>query len=225
MPPYQQSPLSPVQQLLPNVPGYAFGTKPTGPNLKFIIDHVSVAANVVTLTGTVVEGNIPAIGDLIFVSATSQNAGALNTSAGIAISAVSITSTTGKGTISYPVTTGNLSITADTGYATSIPVDIGESLTNSTSQAFAVPEVGAGKDANGITITWSTAYPSAPGAVSMALQASETNIDAQYATLDTSTAVGGETRTITLTRYRFLRVKASGVSGGSSPTSVVKINI
>jgi hypothetical protein len=42
--------------------------------------------------------------------------------------------------------------------------------------------------------------------------------DAQYATLDTSTATGGEARTVTGVCGNFLRAKVIAISGGSGVT-------
>jgi hypothetical protein len=83
-----------VQSLIPGVPAYSAGSKASGPNTRFVVTQVSVATNVVTLTGSLVEGNIPVVGDLIYVYATTKNAGGLNTTTGIAISAVSIAAAT-----------------------------------------------------------------------------------------------------------------------------------
>lgn len=226
MPPYNAVPgnNTPVLQLLPNVLGYAFGSHNVNSStVKMIVTSVAIASNVATIGVNVRQGNIPAVGALITVTGTTTDSGAANVN-NIALTAVNIVASTGIGTVSYAATGANQGTTPDAGVA-HVPVpEVGEALVNQSSQAFAVPQSG-GQSQNGITVTWRTRYPSAPGAVTMALQAAEVNEDSQFSTLDTSTSTSGETRSITLTRLMFLRVNASGVSGGSSPTAVVTIAI
>jgi hypothetical protein len=227
VPPYNATPgnNTPVTELLPNVLGYAFGSHDnTRPTRRGTVNSVAIASNVATIGVVLLEGYIPKIGDLITVVNTASDGGAANV-VNVALTAVNISTTTGAGTLSYAATGTNQTTTPDSGMFY-IPVpEVGETLANGSSQAFAVPEAGSGHDDNGLTITWRTYYPSAPGAVTMALQASEVDQDSQYSTLDTSTNTGGETRVITLTRFRFLRVNASGVSGGTFPTVVATIAI
>ena len=59
------------------------------------------------------------------------------------------------------------------------------------SQQFALPSY-AGFPENGRTIRWQTIYGTAPSAVSIVLQTAMSDSDAQYATIDTSAATGGE---------------------------------
>jgi hypothetical protein len=178
---------------------------------------------VATIAVQLLEGYIPKVGDLITVVGTTTDSGAANVT-NVALTAVSISTVTGIGTLSYAATGTNQTTTPDSGMFY-IPVpEVGEALVNGSSQAFAIPESGSGHDMNGLTITWRTSYPTAPSAVTMNLQAAEVDQDSQYSTLDTSTNVTGETRVITLTRFRFLRVNASGVTG-TSPLAVVTLGI
>src|SRR5277367_4668245 len=85
------------------------------------------------------------------------------------------------------------------------------------SQQFALPSY-SGTPNNARTISWQTAYASAPSAVSVALQAALQDVDADYATLDTSTAMAGETRSVSGVRANFLRVKVTSITGGSGVT-------
>ena len=82
------------------------------------------------------------------------------------------------------------------------------------SQQFALPSY-AGMPNNGRTVAWQTIYSSSPSAVSVTLQAAMNDIDAQYSTIDTSTATAGETRTVTNVRGNFVRAKVSSITGGS----------
>ena len=85
------------------------------------------------------------------------------------------------------------------------------------SQQYALPSY-AGMPNNGRTVTWQTIYGSAPSAISVALQTAMNDVDAQYATVDTSTATAGETRVVTNVRANFIRAKISSITGGSGIT-------
>jgi len=85
------------------------------------------------------------------------------------------------------------------------------------SQQFALPSY-AGFPENGRTVRWQTIFGTSPSAVSIVLQTAMTDADAQYTTIDTSTAAGGEARTITGVRGNFIRAKVSSITGGSGVT-------
>lgn len=215
--------------LVVGVPAYSAGSLRPGPTARFKITQSAVAANVVTLTGAIVEGNIPTVGDLIYVHGTTRGAGALNTSVGIAITGVTINATTGIGTITYPVTTGNLGTLADPGDASIVPGETAEaSVPNQSYTAFALPH-----DTNNRSISISVAYPSAPGAIKFSLQAAIRNVDAEYVeiikdetaagTYSDSGAPGSQSNQLWPGAWNFVRYKDTGSSGGSSPTVIAKI--
>jgi hypothetical protein len=85
------------------------------------------------------------------------------------------------------------------------------------SQQFALPSY-AGFPENGRTIRWQTVFGSAPSAISVVLQTAMTDSDAQYTTIDTSTATAGEARSVTGVRANFVRAKVSSITGGSGIT-------
>lgn len=85
------------------------------------------------------------------------------------------------------------------------------------SQQFAMPAF-AGFPDNGRTVRWQTAFGTAPSAVNIVLQTAMADSDAQYATVDTSTLVAGEARTVTGVRGKFIRAKVSSITGGSAIT-------
>jgi hypothetical protein len=82
------------------------------------------------------------------------------------------------------------------------------------SQQFALPSY-AGFPENGRTIRWQTIFGGAPTAVNVALQTAMADAEAQYTTIDTSTATAGEARTVTNVRANFVRAKVSSITGGS----------
>ena len=54
--------------------------------------------------------------------------------------------------------------------------------------------------------------------MSIVLQSSLVDSDAQYSTIDTSSATSGEARTVSGVRGNFLRAKVSSITGGSGVT-------
>ncbi|HKV27444.1 MAG TPA: hypothetical protein VJN90_04115 [Candidatus Acidoferrales bacterium] len=85
------------------------------------------------------------------------------------------------------------------------------------SQQLALPSY-SGFPENGRTIRWQTIFGSAPTSVSVVLQTAMIDADAQYTTVDTSTATTGEARTIAGVRGNFIRAKVSAITGGSGVT-------
>jgi hypothetical protein len=104
------------------------------------------------------------------------------------------------------------------------PGDVGFSFSNEapaggTSGAqFALPQP-AGFPEQGRTVRWQTIFGTAPTSISLSLQSAMADVDAEYTTLDTSTATAGEARTVTGVRAKFLRIKCNSASGGSGYTA------
>ena len=86
-----------------------------------------------------------------------------------------------------------------------------------SSQQFAL-QSHAGFPENGRTVRWQTVFGTSPTSVNIVLQTAMSDSDAQYSTIDTSSATGGEARTVTGVRGNFLRAKVSAISGGSGVT-------
>jgi hypothetical protein len=187
------------------------------------ITNLALTSNVATATVLVREGNIPAIGSLISITGTAAASGAFNVT-NIALTGVSINSLTGIGTVTFALTHADVVSIADSGQGY-VPVpEVGESLTNQTCLQFGLPEV-SGENTNARSITWTTAFTGSPSTVTVDLYGAMDDVDAQYGKLDTSTSNSGETRIIANVNFRFLRAKISNVSGGSSPTGIVKFLI
>jgi hypothetical protein len=72
------------------------------------------------------------------------------------------------------------------------------------------------------TIAWQTSFASAPAAVAVWLQVADVDADANYATVDSSTATAGERRAVS-TRAKFLRVTLNAQSGGGAITATVSL--
>lgn len=66
-------------------------------------------------------------------------------------------------------------------------------------------------------LSWQIVFGVAPSVASLILQGSINDVDAEYQTVDTSTSIAGETRTIN-SNMRFFRVLASALTGTTSAT-------
>jgi len=224
MPPYNATPgvgNNPVGLLQPGVPAYAFGSKNTNrPTVRMIISALSVSSNVVTLYVNLVEGFIPAIGDLITVVNTATDSGAANVS-NIALASVVIDPLTGLGHVTYAATAGNQAKTPDAGTAYVAVPEIAEACVVAKSQAFAIQNT-IGK---GYGISWSYECPSAPGAIAIQLEGAINDNDAEYSIIGTSqTGTGGVQIAATVPELvNFVRLNTTAASGGTSPTIIGKI--
>lgn len=105
------------------------------------------------------------------------------------------------------------------------PGDVGFSFNNEAfpggAQAgsqFAISSF-AGQPDTGATVRWQTIFGGAPTAVNMVLQAAMADVDAEYQTVDTTTVVGGEARTVAGVQAKFLRIKFVSSTGGSGLTA------
>jgi hypothetical protein len=105
------------------------------------------------------------------------------------------------------------------------PGDVGYSFNNETfpgsAQAgsqFALSSFAGQPDA-GTAVRWQTLFGSAPSAVSIVLQGAMADVDAEYQTLDTTVATGGEARTVSAVQAKFLRIKFMSSTGGSGLTA------
>jgi hypothetical protein len=68
-------------------------------------------------------------------------------------------------------------------------------------------------------VRWQTIFGTAPTAVNLILQGAMADIDAEYQTIDTSTAPAGEARTVSGVQAKFLRIKFVSSTGGSGLTA------
>lgn len=225
MPSYDGSPNAITQMLIPGRPAYALGSLPNQPPCRMLITSDSVSSNVVTLTVAIKEGFIPAIGDKIYTYATTNSSGNLNQTTGIAIASVSITASTGVGTITFPLTVANQGNTADVGYAISVPAEIVETPSPSgayKSAAFAVQNT----IGRGYGLSWAYTCPSAPGSLSIQLEGAISNQDSEFTIIGsaaTTTTGYNETFAQLPNLVNFVRLHITTFSGGSSPTIIGKI--
>ena len=223
MPSYDVSPFAaPPAVITEGRPAYLFGSldDKSAPT-QFQITNVALASNVATITGTIIAGNTPAVGDLISVRHTASGSGEFNVT-NIALTAVSITASTGQGTLSYALTGSNLSTTADNGLAIIPRSEAGETLANGASVPITLPYQDP-TTTGSRTVKAVVTFPSAPTSVTVKLQSALVNQDAQF--FDLSTVVNatnaGNFVVVTIDNGKFYRFNVSGLSG--SGTIIAKL--
>jgi hypothetical protein len=237
MPVWSNNPSSIIPMLTPGVPGYSAGSKNQNlPDARLKVSTSQVTSNVVTLGVKVVEGYIPAVGSTAYVSGTSRDSGNLNKPNGVALTAVTIDSVTGIGTISYAATAADLVTGADFGDAVVTIPEVAETLVpNQAYQAFAIQKP-VPRLAPEASITLNVKFPSAPASASWQVQGAINNVDAEYVDIFAGTAAGtfsdsgapaGLSSTVQFWpgTFRFIRFKDTGSSGGTSPTVIAKFSI
>ncbi|HEY2819434.1 MAG TPA: hypothetical protein VGJ06_00225 [Candidatus Acidoferrum sp.] len=105
---------------------------------------------------------------------------------------------------------------------------------NTAGSQFALPSY-TGISDGGTAVRWQTIFGTAPSAVSIVLQAAMNDVDAEYQTIDTTTAVAGEGRSIPnnasgtvapstgTVQAKFLRIKVVSSTGGSGLTAKILV--
>lgn len=110
-----------------------------------------------------------------------------------------------------------------------MPGDVGFSFNNETFPAansagsqFAIPNY-AGQPDTGTAVRWQTLFGTAPTAVNMVLQGAMADVDAEYQTIDTTTATAGEARSVASVQAKFLRIKFVSSTGGAGLTAKLMV--
>lgn len=109
------------------------------------------------------------------------------------------------------------------------PGDVGFSFNNeafpggaTAGSQFAIPSY-AGQPDVGTAVRWQTVFGTAPTAVNIVLQAAMADIDAEYQTIDTTTATAGEGRTVPSVQAKFLRLRFVSSTGGTGLTAKILV--
>lgn len=233
MPAYVNSPFKTVKMLVAGHPEYLIGAWSDDVALgRGWITSVTGNGTTTTITVQLLEGNIPNVGDFISVLA----AGAAYAVTHVAISAVSITQSTGAGTISYA---SSYNGTGAGGSFQVLPAETAETIASAGSLSYAStipvtpqfndPEVNIGRTVvvvfNVVTNSLATDFPS------YNLQEALRDEDSDYVNINStadftlSSGITGVTaKTYTLQGGRFYRLKGTLSAGGSgAATAVVKI--
>ena len=162
-------------------------------NAKGYVTQTALAANVASVSVSINEGPAPKVGDLITIWGTSLQTGLFNVTRAV-ITAVAITGSTGKGTLSFALTGTNQSATADPGAFLCEPGESAETLTNSSfSQAVLVQ---APEGDSQFTLPVAVSFPTLPTAATVSLQAAIRDIAAEYTTLQAVATVSASAQTV-----------------------------
>lgn len=110
-----------------------------------------------------------------------------------------------------------------------MPGDVGFSFNNeafpgsaTAGSQFAIPSY-AGQPDTGTAVRWQTIFGTTPTVLNMVLQGAMADIDAEYQTIDTTTATTGEARTVTGVQAKFLRIKFVSATGGAGLTAKLMV--
>jgi hypothetical protein len=87
---------------------------------------------------------------------------------------------------------------------------------------FALPSF-TGTNDPGTTVRWQTIFGTAPTAVNIVLQGAMADVDAEYQTMDTTTATAGEARTVSGVQAKFLRIRFVSSTGGAGLTAKILV--
>lgn len=218
MPAYSSSPVAPVPLALPGTVAYAWGSQKCDVSpTRMLIDHVAITSNVATLNVTVVEGNIPAVGDLITVTGTTTSSGVFNVTA-VALTGVTINATTGVGTVTYALTNANIASTANAGIAYVQYATVFETVSlNSVSQAIALAASSPGVGISNFSVEVAWAPGTSAGVVTV--QVADTNTDAEYASAGASATITYPATRLDVSNItaNFVRLKlTTGLTGATT---------
>jgi hypothetical protein len=209
----------PVPMLIPGQVAYAFGSRNANkPTVKMTVQQTEGNGTTATLNVTVVEGFIPAVGDLISVIGTTQDSGAFNAT-NAALTNVSINATTGIGTVQY-ASGGSASQAADPGLAYVTTAEVPEAISGAEkSQQFAIQNT----IGRGYGITWAYLVNTV-SAISIQLEGAVNDNDAEYTAIgDAVTGVSGWNEVIAQVPNLINFVRIHVVSESTSGTIIAKL--
>jgi len=194
---------------------------------------VQIASSVATITGAIIEGNVPTVpaanqpAQTISIVGTQQGGGEFNV-VNVAVSTVSISLSTGIGTITFPLTGSNIGPLADAGIAYLPQPETAEALVAGASVSCTMP-VQDPKTDSARTINIVTEFPSLPTTATVVLQGAQFDQDSEYFTLGTVATIAGGAITqgpssqFTLNQARFYRLNVSNVTGGTNPSIIGRV--
>ena len=228
----------PVQQAVPGLPTLLFGTlNRLVADTRMQISTVALSGTTATVVGTVIEGNIPVVGQLVSITgAVPAYFNVVN--AKILTVSVAASPDVGVYTITFSLTNSNIGTTNSPGLAIAPQVATGDTLAinngstatanASASQAVAIQE--NVNPANGKTVRADVTFPTLPGAAIVALQGAPINLDSAFVTLTSgtvATVVGSaqtqQTATFANVESNFLRFLVTGLAGNGTVVGMVSV--
>ena len=234
MPAYQASPIGRnVQQASSGLPAYAYGSLArTTADTVIRISTVQLTSPTAQVTGTVIAGNIPTVGQLVSISGAVP---AYFNVTNATITSVSSAATPDVGvyTISFSLTNSNVPVAISSpGVAVAPQVEIGESLANGDSSAISI-QSNIGPE-NGRVVRCDISFPTVPVAAVIDAYTADIDIDSEYsllgnvATVSGSTVQGANASNVVSAEFtsivaNFIRFHTSGLSGSGKVVAKVTI--
>lgn len=233
---YQASPINKnVLQATAGEPTYLLGslnrlTQAT----KMNISTVALSGTTATVTGTVIEGNIPVVGQLVSLSGAVPSYFNVTNAKILSVSAPA-SPDVGVYTITFALTNSNIGTTNSPGVALAPQIETPELFSNLSvgGADFYSLEVAlqsnTGPD-NGRTIRADISFPVFPGACTVYLQTAELNIPSEYRdffTVGTVTGgvLSGGSVMQTLVVANFARLHVAGIAGIGSASIIGKVTV
>ncbi len=223
MPAYDSSPFKPVPRLL--IPGqntYLLGSysQDASPS-KFQISNVELASDVATVTGTMTEGSVPAVGSQISIRGTQTSSGLFNVT-NVALASVTFTVASSAISVTFALTGATVATTVDSGLAIVPQPEIPETLADEASIACTPQNNETFLEVSRLVST-AVEFPTLPTAATVVLQGANVDQNSEYSTIATvATVASGVQTTPVVTaissavNYRFYRFLVSGVTGTGS---------
>ncbi len=227
MPAYINSPFQRPILLMKGVASYVIGSfsQQVG-NSRFYLTNSALTTNVATVTVQQVLGPLPKVGDLISVINSTAGSAALNVNRAV-LTAVTINSSTGAGTMTFALTNANITSVADAGTVITEPAEVGETITSAGYTSIPVvvqaPE-GDSQFTLPFSVTSGTGVTALTATLQRALKSSSnewTNTTIVVTKTGASTYTAGPVVEATLERAYLYRIVLSGVTG--TDTCVAKI--
>lgn len=234
MPTYPNNAFYTPKMLVEGWPEFLIGSFDTKQaNGRMVITNVALASNVATLTVLILEGNIPAVGDLISTSGVSNSV--FNNVANASITGVTITQSTGVGTITFALTHADVTSVAASGMAATLPQPTTESISGNYTSVPVTMQFGDPNTKGERTITVAVHTPTNSSLVAtFTLQGALNDTDSEYTALSPigtaitavsvpTSANGTVTAEYCLTLYRFFRLKIAFTSGSGTMTARIMV--
>jgi hypothetical protein len=227
-----------IIQLVGGQPGYLLGSfnslvSPT----KMNISTVALSGTTATITGLVISGNIPVVGQLVSISGAVPAYFNVTNAPILSVSAAA-SPDLGVYTITFALTNSGIGTTVSPGVAVAPQLEVGDPLVAESSMAGALQSnfpVYQGR-----SIRFDVTFPVIPGAALVQAQSAMIDIDADYQNLGTAASVvggvvqgsntnGPNTSSVIFTGVtaNFVRfnIPQSGLAGYGSATIVGKVLI
>ena len=226
MPQFQNNPFQQAQLLQKGVPAYLVGSfSQQRDNTKIGLATDAIATNVATITGQLINGPLPNVGDLVSIINSTNSAGAFNVSR-VAIASVAYVASTNVMTLTFALTGTNQVATADAGSVVIEPAEVGETVSgnyNSAAVVVQAPEgdsqftlplsVVAGAGITAMTATLQVAIKAQPN--------EWTNTTTVVTKTGATTYTAGPVVQATLQRGYLYRLAITAVTGSDSVTAKI----